>query len=247
MATDDRGRAALMEAAEAGQEECMRLLLKHAADPAAMMAHMDANGRTALMLAAAKGHAGGMQVLLDHPSANPAAMMMHANNCGFIALMHAAAKGHAGTMQLLLDHPSVNVAAMLAVRTPSGASALTAAAGFAIGSSLNREYAPLLLLLRRVDVGPQPCAAEEAHMTKVLETCHGNQKALLNVDQVDQPDDPRDECVRLLLARGAEGLSNTSVVKRVIRESCALQGLPHRINEAVVGIAIARKRPRDSA
>ncbi|KAG1657862.1 hypothetical protein FOA52_014619 [Chlamydomonas sp. UWO 241] len=73
-------------------------------------------------------------------------------------------------------------------------------------------------------------------MAKVLETCHGN-----------QPDDARDECVWLLLALGAEDLTNTSVVKRVIRESCALRGVPRIINEAIVGLVAARKRPRDGA
>ncbi|KAG1657858.1 hypothetical protein FOA52_014615 [Chlamydomonas sp. UWO 241] len=178
-----------MWAAQNGHVDAMRVMLDHpSADPAAMMMYASNSGSTAFMLAARNGHVDAVRALLDHPSADPAAMMMYPDNNCWIALMAAAT--HAGVMHMMLNHPSADPAAMLAFRTPTGASALTAAAGFAVGSSPNHRYAPLLLLLRRVDLGPQPCAAKEAHMPKVLETCHVNQKALLNVDQ---PDDSRDE------------------------------------------------------
>jgi hypothetical protein len=141
-----------------------------------------------------------LRLLLDHPSADPAAMIMHKLRLGSTALMVAAHKGNEGILRLLLDHPSADATAMMAARTPAGFSALTAAADFAAEASPNdssrRSYAPLLLLLRRVAAEPQPCADQQAHMSRVLQACHGDQKALLNNDQ---PDDARDECVR---ARG---------------------------------------------
>jgi hypothetical protein len=161
-----------------------------------MLAHADAGGDTALTLAAAKGHAAFMRLLLEHPSADAAAMLVHADSAGWTDLGLAASEGRVDAMRVLLDHPSADAAAMLAFRTPEGGSAITLAAGVAAGSSSgNSSFAPLLLLLRRVAVEPQPCADQQAHMTKVLKMCHGGQKALLNVDQ---PDDSRDECVRLI-------------------------------------------------
>jgi hypothetical protein len=61
----------------------------------------------------------------------------------------AARKGDYATMRLLLDHPSADLAAMIALRSSASESALTAAAGFAAGTSPSASCAPLLLLLRR--------------------------------------------------------------------------------------------------
>ncbi|KAG1678622.1 hypothetical protein FOA52_012629 [Chlamydomonas sp. UWO 241] len=232
--TFNNGDTALLLAAGSCRVDALRALLDHPS-AAAMLSHANSDGCTVLTNAAKAGHLDVMRLLLDHP----AAMVVITN--GSTVLMVSVENSQLDVMRLLLDHPSA--AAMLAVRTPKGASALTVAAGVAAGSSTGHSsFAPLLLLLRRVDLGPQPCAAEQAHMTKVLKTCHGHQKALLNIDQ---PDAARDECVRLLLAWGAEGLSNTTVAKRIVRELAQMAGVPHLINEAIVGLAAAQKRPRD--
>ncbi|KAG1653595.1 hypothetical protein FOA52_009102 [Chlamydomonas sp. UWO 241] len=115
MITDDRDGTAPMAAAEAGQEVAMRLLLKHAAHPAAMMVHAGSSGQTALMLAADSGYVDCARLLLNHPSASPADMMVHADIEGQTAFMLAAASGHADVMRLLLDHPSADPAMMMHV------------------------------------------------------------------------------------------------------------------------------------
>jgi hypothetical protein len=225
----------------------MRVVLEHAADPAAMLVLRDSDGDTALALAAMNGNVEAMRVLLDHPSADPAVMMMLGDGQGWIAVMWAAVFGHLGAMRLLLDHPSADVAAMMAVRTPGGASVFTDAARFAAGSSPDietaaaRSCAPLLLLLRRVAVEPQPCAAQRAHMTMVMERlCTGPRSE--EMFGSDQPDDVRDECTRLLLERGACVARPTSpVISRIVQEYVQLARVPHLINEAVVGMAIARR------
>ncbi|KAG1674692.1 hypothetical protein FOA52_007216 [Chlamydomonas sp. UWO 241] len=62
--------------------------------------------------------------------------------------------------------------------------------------------------------------------------------ALLNDDQ---PDDARDECIRLLLEHGACVVRPQSpVMSRIIRELAQSARVPQRLNEAVLGVAIAR-------
>ncbi|KAG1655174.1 hypothetical protein FOA52_005792 [Chlamydomonas sp. UWO 241] len=59
----------------------------------------------------------------------------------------------------------------------------------------------------------------------------------------DQPDDARDECIRLLLEHGARGLNNNSTVMwRIIREYALMARVPQLINEAVVGLAISQQQ-----
>jgi hypothetical protein len=69
-------------------------------------------------------------------------------------------------------------------------------------------------------------------------------------------DSPVRGCVRRLfgrIERGARGYdSNSPVISRIIRQqfntdAAQVARVPHLINEAVVGMAIARKRPRDGA
>jgi hypothetical protein len=189
-----------------------------------------------------------MRLLLDHPSADAAAMMMHGCSAhGRTALMYAAWQGNVEAMRLLLDHPSADPVAMMAIKTTDGASALTAAAQFAVGQPTGqptpaRSCAPLLLLLRRATAEPQPSDAQQAHMTIVMETfCRGPLTKEMFED--DQPDDVRDECVCMLLEFGAR-VSNTTTnpcVSRIIREVFAMARVPQRINEAVLGIAAARQ------
>ncbi|KAG1678731.1 hypothetical protein FOA52_012770 [Chlamydomonas sp. UWO 241] len=119
-----------------------------------------------------------------------------------------------------------------------------------------RSCAPLLLLLSRVAVQPQPSdAAEQAHMSKVMEAlCQGPGSKQMFDD--DQPDDDRDECVRVLIACGARILLSP-VVSRIIRELCSnddaqMARVPRLINKAVVGILSATlwrhpHKPRDNA
>ncbi|KAG1677355.1 hypothetical protein FOA52_010734 [Chlamydomonas sp. UWO 241] len=59
----------------------------------------------------------------------------------------------------------------------------------------------------------------------------------------DQPDDARDECVRLLLELGAQcGVcADTPVVSRIIREVFTMDRVPQLLNEAVLGVAFARQ------
>jgi hypothetical protein len=66
----------------------------------------------------------------------------------------------------------------------------------------------------------------------------------------DQPDDACDECIRLPLERGARAESDSPVVWRIICEYAQLARVPQLLNEAVVGVAIARQqdhKPRDNA
>jgi len=275
MLTNSFGATALMAAAAEGHVECMGLLLNHpSADAAAMMMLTTSSGVTALMAAAAhgrlrvvlqlsdgataltfaaiNGHVACTRLLLYHPSADAAAMMMLTTSSGVTALMAAAAHGHVECMGLLLNHPSADAAAMMKLKDFDGASAFTSAAQFAsqcgAGSSACTLCAPLLLLLRRVAKEPQPSDdAEWAHMTKVMEAlCRTSPNKLFGDDK---PDDARDECVRLLLERGASSIvpeMARPVLSRIVRELAQMARVPHLINEAVVGMA-ALKRPRESA
>ena len=178
-----------------------------------------------------------MRLLLDHPSADPPAMLGDA-----FSLKVVARGGHVDAMRLLLDHPSADRAAMLAVCASSArsTSALIGAAAFAA-----RGYGPdapsgdcktLLFLLRCEAVEAQPSDAQEAHMRLVMERL----KPLL---EHDNPCGVRDECIRLLLARGAGGYDPGSpVMSRIIRELAQLARAPHLINEAVMGMAAVRQR-----
>jgi hypothetical protein len=264
---DEHGMSAFMHAAENGMVGAMRLLLDHpAVDPAAMLALSDNDGWTVLEMASYAGHVEAMRLLLDHPSAGAKAMMVHANKAGWNSLKLAALQGKSEAMRLLLDHPSADAASMMVARSTEDDSALTAAAGFAAGEPtgtahalITRSCAPLLLLLRRVAVDPQPCDAQQAHMSRVMEAlCQDIQvedeeeddedeeheehfRSLFDDDQ--QPDDARDECVRLLLEHGSDVVRGRNpVMKRIIREALAMARVPQRINEAVLGIAISRRQ-----
>ncbi|KAG1674959.1 hypothetical protein FOA52_014754 [Chlamydomonas sp. UWO 241] len=108
-----------------------------------------------------------------------------------------------------------------------------------------RSCAPLLLLLRRIAVESQPSVAQQAHMSKVME-------ALCQVPRSngmfgsDRTVVVRDECIRLLLERGADvfqvPLACRPVVSRIIQESVQLARVPQLVNEAIVGLAIARQQ-----
>ncbi|KAG1677953.1 hypothetical protein FOA52_001371 [Chlamydomonas sp. UWO 241] len=259
MLTSDWGKTALMQAAENGRVEAMRLLLGHpSTNPAAMMILTDCEGLTALMLTAQEGHVESMRLLLDHPSADAAAMLMHTDDDGATSLMVAAVNGQVDVMRLLLNHPSADAAAMMAVCTPGGASVFTSAARFAAGQHMDsshdpaRSCTPLLLLLRRVAVESEPGDAQQAHMTKVMEAlCQGPQSVWLFDN--DMEDATRDECVRLLLARGADNIvpeMARPLVARIIRDLAQLASVPQLINDAVVGMAVAQRqssRPWDNA
>ncbi|KAG1665807.1 hypothetical protein FOA52_015300 [Chlamydomonas sp. UWO 241] len=222
--------------------------------------HLPTDGRTALLEAAETGQGvqvEAMRLLLDHPSADPGRMLMHTHNRVSTALMLAASGAHADATRLLLDHPSANAAAMVAVRRPGGASALTAAAEWAVGADYpsesfdsTRSCEPLLLLLRRVAVESQPCDAQRAHMTEVLTVMgQGPQSQALFSDA--KPDGVRDECMRMLLERGA--MVHSAVMSRIFCEQLYTDDaqtarMPMLINEAVIGMSLAwrkQERPRD--
>ncbi|KAG1660652.1 hypothetical protein FOA52_008012 [Chlamydomonas sp. UWO 241] len=166
--------------------------------------------------------------------------------------MLATKKGHVGGMRLLLDHPAADPAAMLMHTNVYGDTALTEAAKFAAGlpsyeGTPNPSCAPLLLLLSRVSAGPQPSNAQQAHMTKVMEALfqglHSNE-----MFDADQPDDARDDCIRLLLESCARGFDlNSPVVSRIISEAFTMARVPHLLNEAVVGVAIARQQQQQQS
>jgi ankyrin repeat protein len=253
MIGDAKGRTALMCAAAEGNAPSMRLLLDHpSADPAVMMRLGDDLGGTALMYAAVNGNVDAMRLLLDHPSADSAAMMAHAAvpAGGLTTLMAAAMYGHVDALRLLLDHPSADASAMMELSFGvEGTTALVCAARFAAQALdesdpvLRSRCAPLLFLLRRIAVQPQPSDAQQAHMTKVMEAlCQGPRSNELF--DVDQPEDARDECVHLLMEYGAQMVParcSSPVFKRIIRECFAQARVPQRINEAVLGMAIARQ------
>jgi hypothetical protein len=104
--------------------------------------------------------------------------------------------------------------------------------------------APLLFLLRRVAVQPQPCDAQEAHMSRVMETLMEGPRSGALFDD-DLPDDARDESLRLLLEFGARGFDfNRPCVLRIVRELAALARVPQLLNEAVVGVAVVLLQQR---
>jgi hypothetical protein len=143
---------------------------------------------------------------------------------------------------------------MMAVQSTDGSTAITAAAGFAAGepvpnpkmSARTRSCAPLLLLLRRV-AESQPNDAQQAHVSKAMEALR-NGPLSQELFEDDQPDGVRDNSVRLLLELGAP-YTNSPCESRIIRECLALARVPQLINEAVVGMAVARgqQKPRDTA
>jgi hypothetical protein len=160
-------------------------------------------------------------------------------------------------LRVLLDHPSADPATMVLVRSVKGFSALPLAALFAgrlqgdAGIESPPSCAPLLLLLRRVPMDPQPCDAHLAHMTQVMEAfCRQEEDSdeeesdeAGHLFDIDQPNNARDECVRLLLEHGSAGYDPGSpVVRRIISECVALARAPQLLNEAVMGVAIARQQ-----
>ncbi|KAG1674029.1 hypothetical protein FOA52_000335 [Chlamydomonas sp. UWO 241] len=238
------GLTALMVAARAGHIEAMHLLLEHpCADPATMMMCTASVGFNPLMWAALYGQTGAMRLLLDHPYANPAAMMMQTNNLGWTAFMLAASNNQVEVMRLLLNHPSADPAAMITHRSSTDECALTAAALCAADHWRPDSWRPLLLLLHRVAMEPQPCIDQRTCMTKVLEMlCRGQLSKALFVS--DQPDDVRDECIYLLLERGARctACAGTPVVSRIICELAQMARVPQHVNAAVVQLAFARQQ-----
>ncbi|KAG1655179.1 hypothetical protein FOA52_011488 [Chlamydomonas sp. UWO 241] len=215
------------------------------------------------MRAAKGGHVDAMRLLLNHASADVATMLI-ASSGGWTALMLDSRNGHVDAMRLMLDHPSATPAAMLVFDSTHEVSALIAAAEFAAKSSPHDGHAPttpcapLLLLLCSVTVALQPSDAHQAHMTRVVEVLsqardvegeeededdeEQEQKQVTMFDD-DQPDDARDECVRLLLVHGARGFNNSSpVMWRIIREYALMARVPQLINDAVVGLAISKQQ-----
>ncbi|KAG1677157.1 hypothetical protein FOA52_000963 [Chlamydomonas sp. UWO 241] len=263
-ATDEEGSTGFMHAAWCGHVEAMRLLLGHpSANAPAMMMQAESGGSTALVLAAQYGHVDAMRLLLDHPSADASAMMMHEDGTGWTALMWVAQEGHVDAMRLLLDHPLTEPAAMMTHSAGDGTTALIAAsrnghvdavrllldhpsaatsAMTAFSDALPPSCAPLLFLLRRVAMQPQPCDAQEAHMSRVMVTLMAGPRSGALFDD-NQPDDVRDECIRLLLEFGARGFDfNRPCVMRIVRELAALARVPQLLNKAVVGAALAQQQ-----
>ncbi|KAG1673066.1 hypothetical protein FOA52_013135 [Chlamydomonas sp. UWO 241] len=197
-----------------------------------------------------------MRLLLNHPAADSAEMMMHTNTDGALI----GYQGHVDAMSLLLDHTCADPAAMMAFDgTTADSSALIAAARFAAesppydGHEPTPPCVPLPLLLRRIAVEPQPSDAQQARMTTVWVTLRHeaeyeeDEEALVQEVMFEdwlfyayaQPDDARDECVRLLLAHGAYGITNNNpVVWRIMREMAQLARMPQLINEAVAGTVV---------
>jgi hypothetical protein len=143
--------------------------------------------------------------------------------------MHPAVE----VLRLLLEHPSADPAAMLGAAVGRGTTAVMAAAAFAVGLSPARSCAPLLFVLRRVAVESQPSDDQQAHMTNVMGLlCQGPYPRSEEMFGTDQPDDARDECVRLLLERGSSVVRATSpVISRIIREYAQLERVPQLLNE----------------
>ncbi|KAG1677965.1 hypothetical protein FOA52_001383 [Chlamydomonas sp. UWO 241] len=236
---------ALMLAARYGHVDAMRLLLGHpSADAAAMMMHTCYNDEeNALMLAARSGYADAMLQLLSHPSA-AAAMMTQATMDGQTALLMVAASGRVDMMRLFLDHPSVDAAVMLMFADSTGT--MNGNTALIVATEKNRVKAMRLLLDHPAQPGDD---AQHAHMSEVMEAlCQGPLSNAMFDN--DTPDDARDECIRLLLARGARMVParcNSPVMARIIHEYAQLASVPQLINDAVVDMAIERKRPRDDA
>ncbi|KAG1669303.1 hypothetical protein FOA52_014864 [Chlamydomonas sp. UWO 241] len=102
----------------------------------------------------------------------------------------------------------------------------------------------MLLLLRCHVEGAQPSGgetsgsdAERKHLRRVMQAL----KPILKHD--DKPCAVRDECFRALLARGATGYDPDSpVVSRIICEAIQFARVPRLINEAILGLAVARQQ-----
>jgi len=210
------------------------------------------------------GHTDVMRVLLSHPSC-PAAMQLadrvrhQEDYCGVgpadeNVLMLAANSGHTAVIKLVLEHPAADVGRLLSHVDATGCdnhTALSYAALFATDGewaapSGHASCAPLLLLLRH-DASQQlfRLGTEEAKTA-----AHNVMESMEALLCVDNPVDGRDECVRLLLERGAplsrqEGLPLSPVMVRVIRElvreRAELVRTPHLIQEAIVGLAFTRR------
>ncbi len=91
---DNDGVTALMEAADDGNAEAARLLIKHGAN----VNVADEDGDTALMMAADEGHTQVVRVLLE-----AGADVNARNNEGKTALMMAENEEHAETARVLTD------------------------------------------------------------------------------------------------------------------------------------------------
>jgi hypothetical protein len=89
----------------------------------------------------------------------------------------------------------------------------------------------------------------EALCQDVLVGAEEDEERFRNLFDDNQPDAARDECIHLLLEHGAEVVRAYSPVMKRIRECFAMARVPQRINEAVVGMAIARgqERPQHDA
>ncbi|KAG1678851.1 hypothetical protein FOA52_003519 [Chlamydomonas sp. UWO 241] len=253
MHTDDRGSTTLIRAAVNGRADAMSLMLDHpAANATAMMLHASHDGSTALGWAALTGSVDAMRLLLSHPYADPAAAMQHTDNQGTTALMWAASSGRVEPLRMLLEHSCADPAAMFHTRT-YGDSALTWAAKFAARGGAyhlqkdlpTRRCVPLLFLLQRVPMHSHLSGVQQAHMTTVMEAMWGGEDAgarrhlsLLFVVDPDL-DDARDECIILLLERGARAFdSHNLVMTRIISGLARRARDTERINLAVVRMAI---------
>ncbi|KAG1665618.1 hypothetical protein FOA52_011449 [Chlamydomonas sp. UWO 241] len=211
----------------------------------AMLEAADGLGRTGLLQAAWGGYGDAIRLLLNHPFADPAAMMMHTTKLGGNALTLAAYNGHVDAMRVLLDHPSADPAAMMMRATSNGATALTLAA-------YNGHVDAMRVLLYHLSPEAavvMPSDAQQARMSMVMEALCEGPRSNEMFDQ-DQPDDVRDDCVCLLLERGAHVLrADSPVVSRIVREHALLARVPQLINEAVVGMAVMQlqQNPQDNA
>jgi len=94
------GWAALMRAADMGNEKVVELLLKH---PGIDVNVQDNDGRTALMLAEGKTEC--IELLLNHPGIDVNVQ----NKWGYTALMFVANRGKENPVELLLNHPGIDV------------------------------------------------------------------------------------------------------------------------------------------
>ncbi len=92
--TDDDGETALMEAADDGDTEAVRLLIKHGANVNAA----NEDGCTALMMAADEGHTQAVRVLIQ-----AGADLNARDKEGKTALMMAEHEKHAETARVLTD------------------------------------------------------------------------------------------------------------------------------------------------
>jgi hypothetical protein len=195
------GSSALTLASWKGNVGAMRLLLEHpAADPGVMITHADYMDSTALLEAAMGGHVDAMRLLLDHPAADATALMAARENY-FGRHVDNANDGRPAVSALI-------AAASFAAAGPVSLTGVPAPAFYASESAVQTlplgDCAPLLFLLRRVAVEPHPSAAQQAHMSAVMEAmCEGPPSRSRRLLDDDQPDAVREACVRLLLEHGA--------------------------------------------